>query len=142
MNALLSTYEDAGVLGLGFPCNQFGHENPGRRREILHCYQYVRPGGNWTAHKSFKIFGKVAVNGNTAHELFKFLKTACPPTTENFGRMDKLYWDNMNARDITWNFERFLIDANGKPRYRIGPREAMTVVNQYVDELLNEMSEE
>lgn len=138
LNALLSDYENAGVVGLGFPSNQFYLQEPGRPGEIMNCYEYVRPGGGWTPHPSYHIFGKLDVNGKTADKLYKFLKSACPAVTEEFGNMDSLFWNDLNARDITWNYGKFLVDANGKPRYRFGPTVTLDQVYEFVDELLAE----
>ena len=57
---------------LGFPCNQFGMQEPGHNHEILNAIRYVRPGGGYIPN--FNLSQKVDVNGDTAHPLFNFLK--------------------------------------------------------------------
>jgi len=74
-----------GFTVLGFPCNQFGNQEPGSNSEIK---QFVAK-----FHVTFPMFSKIDVNGPNALPLFTFLK---------------------NGVDIRWNFEKFLIDRNGK----------------------------
>jgi len=61
------------------------------------------------------------VNGNNAHPMYKFLKKACPPTGESLGPTRSFYWDEIQTTDIVWNFEKFIIDRQGRPRYRFHP---------------------
>nr|XP_039260552.1 glutathione peroxidase 3-like [Styela clava] len=138
MNALLTKYEEAGVVGLGFPCNQFKKQEPGRPDEVMNCYEFVRPGDSWAPHNLYNIFGKVDVNGVSAHSLYKFLKASCPAVTENIGNRQLMYWDDIDARDVTWNYGKFLIDFTGKPRYRFGPTVTLDQLYPYVDELIQE----
>lgn len=57
-----------------FPCNQFNMQEPGRNTEILNGIKYVRPGNGFTPAFNLHIYGKLKVNGNDAHQMYKFLK--------------------------------------------------------------------
>jgi glutathione peroxidase len=89
-----------GLSVLGFPCNQFGKQEPGNAREIG---QFCM--ANYGV--SFPMFDKVEVNGGSAHPLFKFLKHEKPGV---FG-----------TENIKWNFTKFLIDRAGKVVARFAP---------------------
>ncbi|XP_058522981.1 glutathione peroxidase 6 [Ochotona princeps] len=104
------------VTVLGFPCNQFGKQEPGRNSEILSGIQYVRPGGGFVP--SFQLFEKGDVNGKNEQQVFTFLKNACPPTSELLGSPDYLFWDPMKVHDIRWNFEKFFVNSSGTPVMR------------------------
>ncbi len=79
---------------LGFPCNQFGNQEPGSDEEIL---EFVT-----TKYDiDFPMFSKIEVNGENEAELYTMLKAAQP------GEGD--------SPDIAWNFEKFLVDPNGNP---------------------------
>ncbi len=85
-------YKDRGFVVLGFPCNQFGSQEPGTEEEIqefLNC--------NYTV--TFPVFGKVEVNGEEEHPFFRALKTMAPGT--------------MGTKNIKWNFTKFLISRDG-----------------------------
>lgn len=104
---------------LAFPCNQFNYEEPSENAEILNTIKYVRPGGLFTP--SFKMFGKIEVNGENEHELFTMLKNTCPSPNGYIGRQNTFIWDLMRNNDINWNFAKFLIDHKGKPYRRYMP---------------------
>uniref|UniRef100_A0A914ULI1 Glutathione peroxidase n=1 Tax=Plectus sambesii TaxID=2011161 RepID=A0A914ULI1_9BILA len=110
-----------GVQLLAFPCNQFHLQEPGLNDEILNGLKYVRPGKNWEPSKNVHIYGKLEVNGENEHPMYKFLKSTCPPTSEKIGERHKLMYDPIKTTDIVWNFEKFLIDRHGRPRVRFFP---------------------
>ena len=91
--------ETAGLRILGFPCNQFGGQEPGSDEEVK---KFATEKYNVT----FDMFSKINVNGGDAHPLWVFLK-------------DKQGGFLMNA--IKWNFTKFVIDKEGQPRARFGP---------------------
>jgi glutathione peroxidase len=98
LEKLYGQYEDAGLVVLGFPCNQFGHQEPGGADEIGEFCQL-----NYGV--SFPMFEKIDVNGEDAHPLFKWLRT------EKSGVLgDK----------IKWNFTKFLIGKDGSVLKRYG----------------------
>lgn len=89
-----------GFAVLGFPCNQFGAQEPGDEAEI----------GRFCASQfavSFPMFAKIAVNGVNTHPLYRFLKAERPGT--------------LGTRNIKWNFTKFLIDRNGRVVERFAP---------------------
>jgi len=86
---------------LGFPCNQFGKQEPGTNDEIL---EFARSKYNVT----FPMFAKIEVNGDGACDLYKFLKSAQP--------------DDEGNEDIPWNFTKFLVDRSGNVVARYGPQ--------------------
>ncbi len=99
LEKLHQKYKDKGLVVLGFPCNQFGNQEPGDEKSIAEgCL--VNYG------VTFPMFSKIEVNGENAHPIFKYLKSELKGT---FG-------DN-----IKWNFTKFLIDENGQPVKRFSP---------------------
>ncbi|MNH98332.1 Hydroperoxy fatty acid reductase gpx1 [compost metagenome] len=89
---LYETFENKGVVVLGFPCNQFAGQEPGTEEEI-HAFCEL----NYKV--SFPLFAKVDVKGDNAHPLFKYLVENTPEASK--------------TGDIEWNFVKFLIDAQG-----------------------------
>lgn len=85
---------------LGFPCNQFGKQEPGTDAEIL---EFVRS----KFDVDFPMFSKIEVNGEGACELYRLLKEAQP--------------GDGDSPEITWNFEKFLIDKDGNVVRRFAP---------------------
>jgi glutathione peroxidase len=107
LEQLYRRHASRGFSVLGFPCNQFGSQEPGTNNEIwVSCT---------TKHGvSFPLFAKIDVNGPGAHPLYQFLKTA----------RKGLFGSSM----IKWNFTKFLIDRTGQPIKRYGsttPPEAL-----------------
>ncbi len=99
LEKLYREYGDKGLVVVGFPCNQFGKQEPGDANEIgAFCQQ------NYGV--SFPISEKVEVNGPNAHPLFAYLTKALPGA--------------LGTQAIKWNFTKFLIDQNGKPIRRYG----------------------
>ncbi len=86
-------YGDDGLVVLGFPCDQFGHQEPGDETEIAEFCQV-----NYGV--SFPMFAKIDVNGDHAHPLYRWLKD------EKGG---------VGGSKIKWNFTKFLIGRDGKP---------------------------
>lgn len=99
LESLYKKYAPQGFVVLGFPCNQFGKQEPGSAEEIAQtCFI------NYEV--SFPIFEKVDVNGSSAHPIFRYLKNELPGL--------------MGGR-IKWNFTKFLIGRDGKPLKRFAP---------------------
>lgn len=100
LEQLYQAYKDRGFEVLGFPCNQFGAQEPGTETEIgAFCER------NYGV--SFPIFSKIDVNGPQAHPLYTFLKEQKPGI---FG-----------TEGIKWNFTKFLVDRNGFLTGRYAP---------------------
>jgi glutathione peroxidase len=103
LEALYDKYSEKGLVILGFPCNQFGGQEPGDEQEIKTFCQ--------TKYDvSFPMFSKIDVNGDARHDLYQRLTSS---DTEPVG-----------AGDISWNFEKFLIDRSGNVVARFAPRTA------------------
>ena len=92
-------YSDKGLVICGFPCNQFGNQEPGNSKEIAE-------GCLINYGVSFQIFGKIDVNGSNTHPLFGYLKKQLSG-----------FWGGR----IKWNFTKFVIDRSGKPVKRFAP---------------------
>lgn len=100
LEALYVKYRDRGFAVLGFPCDQFGHQEPADEVAIK-SFCATRFG------VSFPLFAKIDVNGPKAHPLYVYLKDARPGI--------------LGLRAIKWNFTKFLIDRDGVPSRRYAP---------------------
>ncbi|KAK6110092.1 Uncharacterized protein BM_BM2151 [Brugia malayi] len=140
-NPILESNSNGTLNILGFPCNQFYLQEPAENHELLSGLKYVRPGHGWEPHKNMHIFGKLEVNGENDHPLYKFLKERCPPTVPVIGKRHQLIYDPIGTNDVIWNFEKFLVDKKGRPRYRFHPENWVqgTAVKPYIDELEREI---
>ena len=81
MNDLIGKYGQKGLVILGFPCNQFGHQENCSNTEILNSLKYVRPGNGFVPE--IEMFSKIEVNGNKVHPLFVYLKEKLPFPSDN-----------------------------------------------------------
>lgn len=103
LEKLWETYRDRGLVVVGFPCNQFGQQDPGSNDEIASFCQL-----NYGV--SFPMMSKVDVNGPDAHPLWKWLTSEAPGL--------------LGTRAIKWNFTKFLIGKDGKVLKRYAPNDA------------------
>ena len=108
-------YRDQGFEVLGFPCNQFGGQEPGENADIA---QFCTK--NYGV--AFPMFEKVDVNGDDAHPLFKWLKAQAPGL--------------LGTKDIKWNFTKFLVDRNGKVVDRYAPTTRPDAISGDIEKLL------
>lgn len=102
---------------LGFPCNQFGRQEPGTNAEII---EFVK-----TYNVSFPLFDKIRVNGPTAHPLWKWLKASIPGL--------------LGIKGVKWNFEKFMLNRQGKPVKRFS---TATAPNSMEDDIIALLGEE
>uniref|UniRef100_A0A915PEE3 Glutathione peroxidase n=1 Tax=Setaria digitata TaxID=48799 RepID=A0A915PEE3_9BILA len=139
-NPLLESNPNGTLVILAFPCNQFYLQEPAENHELLNGLKYVRPGHGWKPHNNMHIFGKLEVNGENNHPLYEFLKKYCPQTVPVIGKRHELMYNPIGVNDIVWNFEKFLIDKKGRPRYRFHPAAWIhgSVVQPFINELENE----
>ncbi|QFT89310.1 Hydroperoxy fatty acid reductase gpx1 [Bacillus sp. THAF10] len=93
LEELYKEYQDKKFVILGFPCNQFGNQEPGEEKDINEFCQL-----NYGV--SFPMFSKVDVNGDNTHPLFEYLKEEAKGV--------------MGTKAVKWNFTKFLVDRNGK----------------------------
>uniref|UniRef100_A0A0N4ZAY1 Glutathione peroxidase n=1 Tax=Parastrongyloides trichosuri TaxID=131310 RepID=A0A0N4ZAY1_PARTI len=120
-NPLIEKHNSKGFSILAFPCNQFYLQEPAENHELLNGIKFVRPGNGFKPHKNLHIYGKLEVNGQNQHPLYEFLKDTCPGTINQIGKGEELMYNPIRQNDITWNFEKFLVDRNGIVRYRFHP---------------------
>ncbi|KPH62941.1 glutathione peroxidase [Pseudoalteromonas sp. NEC-BIFX-2020_002] len=99
LQQLHAKYAEQGLVIIGFPCNQFGQQEPGNAKDI-------EQGCLINYGVDFVMMGKVDVNGEHAHPVFRHLKSALP---------------GFLSRKIKWNFTKFLIGRNGEPIKRFAP---------------------
>ena len=115
LEKLHRTYKDRGLTILGFPCNQFGGQEPGDAGEIASFCSL-------TYDVSFPVLAKVEVNGDGADPLYKYLKKAKPGL--------------MGSQGIKWNFTKFLIDKDGNAVARYAPTDKPESLVPAIEKLL------
>lgn len=101
LEEMYKKYKEKGFVVLGFPCNQFGRQEPGSEADIKKFC-------STRYNVSFPMFSKIEVNGNGACDLYKFL------TSQNV--------EPAGDGNVSWNFEKFLVDRDGKLIARFSPR--------------------
>ncbi|MFZ3223086.1 MAG: glutathione peroxidase [Rugosibacter sp.] len=115
LEALWQKYHERGLVVLGFPCNQFGGQEPGDEATIA----------NFCSSKfnvSFPLFAKVDVNGETAHPLWQHLKKAAPGV--------------LGSEKIKWNFTKFLVNREGQVVKRYGSITKPEQISAEIERLL------
>ena len=110
-----STLADQGLVVLGFPCDQFGHQEPGDENEIKNFCSL-------TYDVSFPMYAKIEVNGANAHPLYKHLKEEAPGV--------------LGSEGIKWNFTKFLIGKDGKVVKRYGSMDTPEKIDGDIAKLL------
>ncbi|KAI8783015.1 epididymal secretory glutathione peroxidase-like [Biomphalaria glabrata] len=120
LNQLLEENQNLNVLA--YPCDQFGHQEPGvNGTEILNGLRYVRPGNGFVPHPRIHMLSRGDVNGQKEAPLYTYLKSSCPPPTLAKFKSRESFWDPIKPSDVSWNFEKFLVSASGLPLYRFLP---------------------
>lgn len=114
LEKLYRKYKDKGLVILGFPCNQFGKQEPGDEKSISQ-------GCLINYGVSFPMFSKIEVNGNNAHPIYKYLK-------------NKL--KGILGGRIKWNFTKFLIDNEGNPVKRFSPTTNPKNIEKHIEKIL------
>jgi glutathione peroxidase len=115
LEALYKEYQDKGLTILGFPCNQFGRQEPGNAAEIgAFCER------NYGV--TFPMFEKIEVNGANAHPLYRYLKDEKPGL--------------LGTKNIKWNFTKFLVDRAGRVTGRFAPTDTPTSIKPAIEKLL------
>jgi glutathione peroxidase len=115
LEALYRKFAAKGVVVLGFPSNQFGHQEPGDSTEIRNFCS-----ANFDV--TFPLFAKIDVNGGDADPLYKFIKREARGV---FG-----------TERIKWNFTKFLVDSHGKVRKRYAPTAKPSSIESDISALL------
>ncbi|KAB2970264.1 MAG: glutathione peroxidase [Zoogloea sp.] len=115
LQALHEAYAERGLVVVGFPCNQFGAQEPAGADEIERfCQRNFGVG--------FVMADKVDVNGDKAHPLFKYLTQACPGV--------------LGSHAIKWNFTKFLVNRAGEPVRRYAPMTSPAELGEDIEALL------
>jgi len=115
LQGLHSSLSPRGFAVLGFPCNQFGKQEPGDARAIAtFCEQNYQV--------TFPLFAKIEVNDEGAHPLYRFLKEECPGV--------------LGSQPIKWNFTKFLVDRQGRAVSRYAPTTAPIALTEHIEALL------
>jgi glutathione peroxidase len=118
LEELYRAYRSRGFAVLGFPCNQFGRQEPASAAEIgAFCER------NYGV--SFPVFAKIDVNGANAHPLYRFLKQSKPGALGIF-----------TGGRISWNFTKFLVDRQGRVVERYRPTKAPLALATQIEQLL------
>jgi glutathione peroxidase len=115
LEKLWRKYQDKGLVVLGFPCDQFGHQEPGDEEEIKNFCSL-------TYDVSFPMFSKIEVNGAKAHPLYKWLKS------EKSGLL--------GLEGIKWNFTKFLVGKDGQVLKRYAPTDTPEKIEKDLAALL------
>jgi glutathione peroxidase len=115
LEALQRKFADRGFAVLGFPCDQFGHQEPGNEEEIRNFCSL-----NYDV--TFPLFAKVEVNGAGAHPLYEHLKSAAKGI--------------LGTEGIKWNFTKFLVDRDGQVVRRYAPNDKPESLQQDIEALL------
>ncbi len=111
LEALYRKYKDRGLVVLGFPCNQFGHQEPGTEADVQRFC-------STTYDVTFPMFAKIDVNGPGTHPLYALLKSARPGV--------------LGTEGIKWNFTKFLVDGQGHVVTRYAPSDTPEKIEQAV----------
>ena len=137
LEELYKKYNDKGLVVIGFPCDQFGHQEPGSNEEI-EAFCRLNYG------VTFPLMAKSDVNGENANEVFKWLYSQKP--FAGFGDSERgKFMDGMLARndpdyasnpDIKWNFTKFLVDRKGRVVERFEPVVAPADLESQIQALL------
>ena len=115
LEGLQRKYRERGFSVLGFPCNQFGEQEPGDAEEIANFCKL-------TYDVSFPVYGKIDVNGDNAAPLYKHLKDEAPGL--------------LGSKGIKWNFTKFLVDRSGKVVKRYAPQTKPEDLTRDIEALL------
>lgn len=114
LQALYNEYKDQGLVILGFPCNQFGKQEPGNADQISEFCEI-----NYGVE--FPMFGKIDVNGKDTHPVFEYLKDELPGTL---------------GKKIKWNFTKFLVGKDGQPIKRFAPTTKPEDIKKHIEKAL------
>jgi glutathione peroxidase-family protein len=114
LQELYAKYKDRGLVVIGFPCDQFGHQEPGDDAEIANFCSL-----NYGV--SFPLMAKIEVNGSNTHPVFVYLKDRAP---------------GLIREDIKWNFTKFLVARDGRSVTRFAPTTEPRAIEKDVETAL------
>ena len=116
LEQLHQRYGAQGLVVLGFPCNQFAHQEPGSAQDIAQFCER-----NFSV--SFQMMGKIEVNGPGAHPLYQWLKHEAPGM--------------LGTEAIKWNFTKFLVGRDGRVLRRFAPQTPPAKLSAAIEQALN-----
>jgi glutathione peroxidase len=115
LEALYQRYRERGLVVLGFPCNQFGAQEPGSA-DVIASFCEKNYG------VSFPLFAKIDVNGDKTHALYQYLKKSAPGV--------------LGSEAIKWNFTKFLVNRDGEVIARYAPATTPAAIAKDIEALL------
>lgn len=115
LEAMYRKFKDRGLVVLGFPCDQFAHQEPGNEEEIKRFCSLKYD-------VSFPLFAKIDVNGSNAAPLYRVLKQAAPGF--------------LGTEAVKWNFTKFLVDKHGKVVKRYASTDTPETIEKDVAKIL------
>ncbi|MEE4249665.1 MAG: glutathione peroxidase [Alcanivoracaceae bacterium] len=115
LQSVFEKYRERGFEVLGFPCNQFGHQEPGDEAQISEFCEL-----NFGV--DFPLFGKIDVNGDDAHPLYRHLKEEAPGL--------------LGSKAVKWNFTKFLVNREGQVVKRYAPTDKPESLAKDIEKLL------
>lgn len=118
LEAFYRRYRDKGFAVLGFPCDQFAHQEPGGEAEIQSFCSL-------TYDVTFPLFAKIEVNGSGAHPLYQYLKKARPGL--------------LGSEAIKWNFTNFLVNREGQVLKRYAPSDTPEKIEDDLREIIERL---
>ena len=133
LEGLYKAHKEKGFEIIGFPCDQFGGQEPGTDEEIMEFCS-----ANFGV--SFPLTQKTEVNGENAHPIYRYLRNQAP-ADEKFdeaGALQREDRDMVESADIQWNFTKFLIDCVGNVVHRYAPTVTPKEIEKVIEELLEE----
>ncbi|MDN3427427.1 glutathione peroxidase [Microbacterium sp. APC 3898] len=133
LEELYKNHKEKGLQIVGFPCDQFGGQEPGTDEEISE-FCSVNYG------VSFPLSQKIEVNGENAHPIYEHLRSKAPADAEfdEAGALQKEDRDMLESSDIQWNFTKFLVDRKGNVVHRFAPTVKPKAMEQIIERLLEE----
>jgi len=122
LNRLMERYEGQDLVSLAFLSSDFHNleqSNPDKPEEFLDTLKYVRPGDMFEL-KATEIFSKIHVNGDQEAPYYTFFKESCPEPYDrtSFQAHTHVLYSPQKAKDIGWNYDKFLIARNGSVAFR------------------------
>ncbi len=115
LEAIWRRHRDEGLVVLGFPCDQFGHQEPGDEAEI-------REFCSLRYDVTFPLYAKIEVNGPDTHPLYEHLKSEAPGL--------------LGSKAIKWNFTKFLVNREGEVVKRYAPQDSPESIEKDIEKLL------
>lgn len=115
LEELYENHKDKGLVILGFPCNQFGKQEPGSDEEIASFCDL-------TFKVSFPMFSKIDVNGEQAAPLYEYLKAQAPGI--------------LGSKGVKWNFTKFLVNKDGQVTKRFAPKDKPESIEKEILDIL------